>query len=85
MQDRVAIVTGGATGIGAAIAKTLAIEGCKVWIFDRDSDQAKRTAAECGIEASAVDVTDAASVDRAVARSGSAWPFRYPRLQRRHS
>jgi 3-oxoacyl-[acyl-carrier protein] reductase len=44
LAGRVAIVTGAATGIGAAIAESLAGEGCIVWIADRDGDEAERAA-----------------------------------------
>lgn len=45
LKDRVAIVTGGASGIGEAIAHALANEGCIVCIADRDGAAAEKTAA----------------------------------------
>ena len=54
-----AIVTGGASGIGAAVAETLRGSGARVIVFDRDV-----TAGEDAIQ---VDVTDAAGVSAAVA------------------
>lgn len=46
LKDRTAIVTGGASGIGRAIALRLAREGCNVAIWDRDISGARRVAAE---------------------------------------
>jgi NAD(P)-dependent dehydrogenase (short-subunit alcohol dehydrogenase family) len=46
LRDRVAVVTGAATGIGAAIAESLAKEGCIVWVADRDGAEAERTAGD---------------------------------------
>jgi 2-hydroxycyclohexanecarboxyl-CoA dehydrogenase len=73
MADRTALVTGGARGIGRAIALELAADGRAVAVADIRTDQAQETAAEIeanGGRALAVelDVTDAASVDAAVAR-----------------
>ena len=36
LKDRVAVITGGAAGIGEAIARQLAAEGCNIFILDRD-------------------------------------------------
>ena len=54
LADSVAIVTGGATGIGFAIAKRLASEGAKIVIADLKEEQAEKTASqirESGAEA----------------------------------
>ena len=62
-----AFVTGGAGGIGAAIAAALAADGLQVGVADLDAEAAARVAAGiggCGLD---LDVTDPASVDAAVA------------------
>jgi NAD(P)-dependent dehydrogenase (short-subunit alcohol dehydrogenase family) len=45
LKGRVAVITGGAAGIGEAIAYTLAREGCTVYIADRDGAAAEKLAA----------------------------------------
>jgi 3-oxoacyl-[acyl-carrier protein] reductase len=64
-----AVVTGGARGIGFAIAARLVTDGADVAIWDVDEGQAAKAAAQLSergrAEALAVDVADAASVERA--------------------
>jgi NAD(P)-dependent dehydrogenase (short-subunit alcohol dehydrogenase family) len=62
LKDRVALVTGGAQGIGAAIARRLAEEGARVVIGDIDDAKAETTAREIGGEARRVDIGDETSV-----------------------
>jgi 3-oxoacyl-[acyl-carrier protein] reductase len=67
LKGCVAVVTGGAAGIGEAIAVTLANEGCMVCIADRDGAAAQKTAAalvQFGLAADsiAVDVGNAEAV-----------------------
>lgn len=67
-KGRTAIITGGAQGIGLAIAQRLIASGAKVRIWDRDDTLLAKTVAKLGATASgdAVDVTDEASVLRGV-------------------
>jgi 2-dehydro-3-deoxy-L-rhamnonate dehydrogenase (NAD+) len=67
LNGHVAIVTGGAQGIGQAIVERFAASGATVEIWDIDGDLAEETAAEVGemVTARAVDVTDADAVMRA--------------------
>ena len=61
-----AVVTGGASGLGAATAKALADKGAKVTIVDRNGDAAQRFATEIGAEAAVADVTSEAEVTAAL-------------------
>lgn len=65
-SERVAVIVGGASGIGWATAQALATEGCRVTIADRNADGARERASELGSghRAEAVDVTDEDSVAR---------------------
>ena len=66
LAGRIALVTGGGSGIGKATAERLAAEGACVVIADRDFEAAKKVAAELGgadkAFAVSVDVTDEAAV-----------------------
>jgi 2-dehydro-3-deoxy-L-rhamnonate dehydrogenase (NAD+) len=70
-KGRHAVVTGGATGLGFAIAKRLIESGGSVTLWDRDEAGAQRAAAELGAKADAVrvDVADPESVKQAVAKA----------------
>ena len=57
-----AVVTGGASGLGAAAARALARAGVKVALFDIDAERGATVAADIGGRFCAVDVTDDASV-----------------------
>lgn len=61
-----AIVTGGASGLGAAVARVLQRRGARVTIFDRDAELGAAYAAEIGAAVLPVDVADAASVAAAM-------------------
>ena len=71
LADKVAIVTGGARGIGAAIARRYAAEGACVVVADRRSDEAEALAGELGGGAIAVpfEATNRASIEALVART----------------
>ena len=62
----IALVTGGARGIGRAIVDVLAADGCRVVVGDVADDDAERAAREVGGLAVRLDVTDPASVHTAV-------------------
>jgi len=65
--ERVAIITGGAGGIGREIAARLASDGLFVVVADQNADAAGAVAAPLGGEGIAVDLTEEASVDSAFA------------------
>jgi 3-hydroxybutyrate dehydrogenase len=73
LKDKVAIVTGAASGIGHEIAKTFAAEGARVVIADLNQKAADAAAAEIGDKSRAIgvvmDVTNEEQVDRGVART----------------
>ena len=48
LKGRLAVVTGGAAGIGEAIARALAAEGCQVSILDRNEVAARKLAESLG-------------------------------------
>ncbi|MGS2723696.1 SDR family NAD(P)-dependent oxidoreductase [Porticoccus sp. GXU_MW_L64] len=69
IKDKVAIVTGGASGLGRATAEVLARQGAKVAIFDLNDSQGQQAVAELGADKVAffaVDVTSETSVQQAV-------------------
>ena len=74
-DDRVAVVSGGANGIGWATVERMLDEGARVAVLDREPETAEKRLAERGIDLAradsvaavfACDVLDAASVDTAV-------------------
>jgi 3-oxoacyl-[acyl-carrier protein] reductase len=72
LKDRVAIVTGAATGIGEAIARLFGSEGAHVFMFDKDADGCRSTAADIGAKGGSAasfagDVRDPSQVTRVVA------------------
>lgn len=81
VEGRAAVITGGANGIGLAVAKRLAAQGMKVAVADRDEEQLAQAREELGeaaqgqaqIEARACDVGDAAQLHELAAWVGEAW------------
>jgi rhamnulose-1-phosphate aldolase/alcohol dehydrogenase len=73
LATRVALVTGGGSGIGAATARRLAAEGACVVVADRDLGAAEKVAAELGTQDVAIaveaDVTSEEQVEAAVRRA----------------
>ncbi len=63
---RIALVTGGARGIGEAIARSLAADGHRVAVADIREEGAAETASRIGGFAVGMDITDTASVDAGV-------------------
>jgi NAD(P)-dependent dehydrogenase (short-subunit alcohol dehydrogenase family) len=72
LEGRVAVVTGGARGIGLAIAECLSRDGARVALWDADLAAARSAAIAFGAHAEAADVTDAASLEAALARTEAA-------------
>jgi NAD(P)-dependent dehydrogenase (short-subunit alcohol dehydrogenase family) len=67
-----AVITGGASGLGAATARALAAKGVKVALFDLNAEKGEALAAELGGAFCAVNVTDDASVDAGFAKARAA-------------
>jgi NAD(P)-dependent dehydrogenase (short-subunit alcohol dehydrogenase family) len=63
LEGKVAVVTGGASGIGKGIAEALKAEGVELVIADIEDGALQRTAKELGATGIQTDVSDAASVD----------------------
>jgi len=75
LEDKVAIVTGGARGIGAAIVDRYVAEGARVAVADVNVAEAQETAARHGEKAFAValDLTQFASIEAAVESVVGRW------------
>jgi 2-hydroxycyclohexanecarboxyl-CoA dehydrogenase len=70
LEGKRALVTGGASGIGAAIAARLAAEGAEVWVGDINVAGAEKVAAEIAGHPLELDVTDLESAGAAVEAAG---------------
>ena len=71
LKEKVAIVTGGASGLGEACTRRFALEGANIGILDVDEEKGNRLAAELGAQAiyCRTDVTSEQSVQAAVDRT----------------
>src|SRR3954454_22915742 len=67
LSGKVAVVTGGGAGLGAALCRVLGQEGAQVVVVDLDRESAERVAARIGGMAVGADVSREADVQRAVA------------------
>ena len=67
-----AVVTGGASGLGAATARALAAKGAKVAIFDMNAEKGEALAAEIGGVFCNVNIMDEASVEAGFAKARAA-------------
>src|SRR6201998_535925 len=72
LKDQAAIVTGGASGLGAATARKLAAQGARVAVCDLNTKLAEGVAAEIKGVAVACDVADAAAAEAAIAAAAKA-------------
>ena len=72
LDGMAAIVTGGASGLGAATAERLARKGAQVALFDRDAERGMAKAREIGGLFQMLDVTDEAAVAAALAAAEAA-------------
>ncbi len=72
IQGTPALVTGGASGLGEAVARELARLGAKVAVLDRNVELANKVAADIGGTAHACDITDTASVEAALDAAAAA-------------
>lgn len=69
LKDRIAVVTGGASGIGAACARLMAARGARVVIADVNAEAAATVAAEIGGVGYGVDVRDADAIEALAEKS----------------
>jgi len=73
LEDKVAVVTGGGSGIGCAIALRLGIEGCNIVVADRNETSANQVADEINQAGGTalshtVDVTQRDKIEQSVER-----------------
>lgn len=68
LRDKIALIVGGATGIGYAVAQSFIAAGARVYIAGRRSDVGETAAAELGATSLVMDVRDGDSIDAAVDR-----------------
>jgi NAD(P)-dependent dehydrogenase (short-subunit alcohol dehydrogenase family) len=76
LQGAVALVTGGASGLGAATVRRLVAAGAKAVIVDRDEARGQALAGELGQTFAKADVTEPAQIEAAIAQASSLGPLR---------
>lgn len=73
LQDRVVLLTGGATKVGAGVAASLLASGAKVIVADIDAEGGAELAVQYpGVEFHALDITDDAALESLIAHIGTA-------------
>ncbi|HKP19244.1 MAG TPA: SDR family oxidoreductase [Gaiellaceae bacterium] len=77
MDERVAVITGGSSGIGAALGRELCASGWRCVLVARGEERLRELAVEIGAEAEVCDVGDRAAVDALAGRVTA----RYPRIK----
>lgn len=75
LEGKRAVVTGGGSGIGAAVARLFAQQGAAVVVVDLDAAKSHAAAEAVGASGVACDVSDAAAVERAFAEITAAGPL----------
>ena len=75
-KNAVAVVTGGASGLGAATAHRLAAAGARVVVVDLHEERGRALADELGGEFAQADVSDGAALSAAVDRAAALGPLR---------
>lgn len=73
LKGKVAIVTGGGTLFGAAVAKTLINDGAQVMIVEINAESGAAAAKACGASFFHGDVTDDSSISKSVESVISTW------------
>ena len=76
LSGSVVLVTGGASGLGAATVRRLVAGGARAVIVDRDEARGQALATELGQSFAKADVTDAAQVEAAIAQASTLGPLR---------
>jgi NAD(P)-dependent dehydrogenase (short-subunit alcohol dehydrogenase family) len=77
MEQRIAVITGGSSGIGAEVARLLTAGGWRCVLVARSEERLRAVAGELGAEAEVCDVADRAAVDALATRVAA----RHPRVQ----
>jgi NAD(P)-dependent dehydrogenase (short-subunit alcohol dehydrogenase family) len=76
LSGSVVLVTGGASGLGAATVRRLVAGGAKAVIVDRDETKGAALASELGAVYAKADVTEPAQIEAAIAEAGKLGPLR---------